>query len=174
MTIKSLLPLAFFMLLLLVFLISLDRNPKTVPSALINQAAPQQVMPELLSAQPFSPKDMLGQRWLMNVWSSWCQACKQEHDDLVTLSSMTDVDIIGYNYKDKTELASKWLSQRDNPYLKTIEDTTGQFGLDWGIYGVPETFLIDEFGIIRGKHIGPIDQTVINTVILPFIRKEAE
>lgn len=169
MSLKAIAPLSLFAALCALFLLTLDRNTRLVPSPLIGQPAPQAVLIGLTDGASFSPRQMQGKRWIMNVWASWCLACRQEHDILLALAKHPDIQLIGYNYKDTANQAMAWLNQWGNPYTTVVQDTKGQAGLDWGIYGVPETYLIDEANLIRYKHTGPIDQHALATIILPFI-----
>lgn len=164
------LPLLLFITIAAILALNLDEPNREIPSALIGQKAPNQVNPTLLSQQAFSSQQMLGKPWLLNVWASWCLSCQQEHKYLLQLASKIDTHIIGLNYKDKPEHAQTWLNKRGNPYSRIIKDTAGEQGIDWGIYAVPETFLIDAEGIIRYKHIGPLDETTLESIILPFLQ----
>jgi len=169
MILKALAPLSIFAALCALFLLTLDRDTRLVPSPLINQPAPQTVLTRLNDDIVFSPEEMLGKRWIMNVWASWCVACRQEHDLLLMLSGQSNIPLIGYNYKDTPNQAINWLNQLGNPYTLVVQDTQGQAGLDWGIYGVPETYLIDETNHVRYKHTGPLNQQALATIILPFV-----
>ena len=114
---------------------------------------------------------MRGQVWLLNVWASWCVACREEHDLLMTISQQKIVPMIGLDYKDKVADAELWLKERGNPYALSISDSQGQVGIDYGVYGVPETFVIDRNGVIRYKQIGPLTPQIFQDKILPLIRK---
>lgn len=170
MKLKSLTPLLLFTCLTAILAFSLEKADRTIPSALIGQKVPAQLSPQLLSEQYFSSTQLLGKPWVLHVWASWCQSCRQEHQQLLHLASYPNMEIIGLNYKDTTEAAEDWLDEQGNPYSKIIEDTDGAQGIDWGIYAVPEIFLIDKEGIIRHKHTGPIDQAIIENSILPFFK----
>jgi len=169
MKIKAFIPIAIFLGLFILLIINLDRDTRYVPSPLIDKPAPTQSLPELNNNTQFSPESMKEKRWVLNVWASWCVACRQEHNVLLDLAKNTPVNLIGYNYKDTADMASAWLTQLGDPYDKVIQDIDGQVALDWGIYGVPETYLIDEFGIIRYKHIGPLDKQAIDSIVIPFL-----
>lgn len=171
MSLKALAPLALFAALCVLFLFTIDRNTRLVPSPLIDQPAPQTMLTNLTDGALFSPQQMQGKRWIMNVWASWCVACRQEHDILLALAGQPDIQLIGYNYKDNAIQATAWLNQLGDPYTIVVQDTQGQAGLDWGIYGVPETYLIDETNIVRYKHTGPLNQHALATIILPFINR---
>jgi cytochrome c biogenesis protein CcmG/thiol:disulfide interchange protein DsbE len=169
MKLKALFPLLIFMALVALFMMSLGKDTRLVPSALIGKPAPGFQLAELNSEQTISPEKLVGQRWLLNVWASWCAACKQEHPYLNQLAATTDYLLVGLNYKDSDAAAKTWLDERGDPYQLIAVDDKGSAGLDWGVYGVPETFLIDENGIIQYKHIGPLNMKVINELVLPFL-----
>jgi cytochrome c biogenesis protein CcmG/thiol:disulfide interchange protein DsbE len=165
-----LLPLAAFLVLAVFLLRGLWLNPREVPSPFIDKPAPMFSLPQL--AQPeasFSPADMKGQVWLLNVWASWCVACRQEHPLLVELARQKAVPIIGLNYKDKPDAAKGWLAQLGNPYDLSVKDSDGRIGIEYGVYGVPETFVIDKNGVIRFKQIGPITEEVWRKTLLPML-----
>lgn len=170
---KFLLPLAAFVALLAVFAVGLTLNPRELPSPLVDKAAPAFNAPLLHDPdQRFSPSEMAGKVWLLNVWASWCVACREEHPVLVAYSR-TDaaVPIIGLNYKDKRNDGQLWLARHGNPYLLSVFDPDGRIGLDYGVYGVPETYLIDKAGYIRHKHNGPVTTAVLENTLLPLIRE---
>jgi cytochrome c biogenesis protein CcmG/thiol:disulfide interchange protein DsbE len=167
-----LIPLAIFLLLALFLLRGLWLNPREVPSPLIGKPAPLFERPKLHASDvPFNSRDMLGQVWIFNVWASWCTPCRQEHPLWNQLAAQKVVPIIGMNYKDKPEAAKKWLVELGDPYLMNVTDTDGRLGIDFGVYGVPETFVIDKQGVIRHKHIGPIDAAALEKKILPLVRE---
>ena len=169
---RYLLPLLVFVLLAGFLAVGLKRDPREVPSPLIDKPAPAFSLPQLDAPdQQVSPKDLLGQVWLLNVWASWCVACRQEHPLLVDVSKSGQVKLYGLNYKDKREDALGWLQQFGNPYLKSMSDTEGLVGIDYGVYGVPETFVIDKQGVIRFKQIGPVTPEVLRDEIIPLVRK---
>ena len=169
---RFLIPLALFVVLAGFLLRGLFLNPREVPSPLINKPAPQFSLAQLAQPeQPFAPKDMQGQVWLLNVWASWCVACRQEHPLLVELAKRKAVPIIGLNYKDKPDAATGWLAQFGNPYDLSVKDIDGRVGIDYGVYGVPETFLIDKSGVIRFKQIGPITEEVWTKKMQPLIEE---
>ena len=142
-----------------------------VPSPLVGKEAPTFELPILhLDSASFGPEQLRGKAWLLNVWASWCVACHDEHPILVDLANR-GVMIIGLNYKDKSEDATKWLLDYGNPYLLTAVDQVGEVAIDWGVYGVPETFLIDSAGVIRFKHIGPLTPNVVEEELLPLLRE---
>ena len=166
---RFVLPLAIFLLLVGFLAAGLKLNPREVPSPLVGKAAPAFELPVL--AQPdkrFAPADMRGKVWLLNVWASWCEACRDEHPLLVDLARRGVIPIVGLNYKDKEDEAQRWLKQFGNPYQLSVVDPQGRIGIDYGVYGVPETYLIDGEGVIRYKHIGPVTRAVLEQKILPL------
>lgn len=170
MKVKFLLPLLLFIVLAIFLAIGLNRDPQEVPSPLINKPAPAFEIPQLSEAnQSFSPASMKGQVWILNVWASWCAACREEHPVLVELGKSKIAPIIGLDYKDKREDALAMLAMQGNPYLLSAFDANGRVGIDYGVYGVPETYVIDKEGMIRFKHIGPITMNILNQKIYPLI-----
>jgi cytochrome c biogenesis protein CcmG/thiol:disulfide interchange protein DsbE len=169
---RFLIPLALFVVLAGFLLRGLFLNPREVPSPLINKPAPQFSLAQLAQPdQSFGPHDMKGQVWLLNVWASWCVACRQEHPLLVELAKRKAVPIIGLNYKDKPDAAMGWLAQLGDPYDFSVKDLDGRVGIDYGVYGVPETFLIDKAGVIRFKQIGPVTEEVWTKKMRPLIEE---
>jgi cytochrome c biogenesis protein CcmG/thiol:disulfide interchange protein DsbE len=169
---KTLIPLAIFIVLVVFLAIGLTRDPREIPSPLIGKPAPQFTAPLLHTpGQQFSAKDMLGQVWLLNTWASWCVACRQEHPILVAFAKTKTLPVVGLDYKDKDEEGLKWLARYGNPYDLSITDRDGRIGIDFGVYGVPETFLIDKAGVIRYKQIGPVTEEALRDKILPLIRE---
>jgi len=144
---------------LLVFLgIGLTRNPRELPSPLIGKPVPQFSVQQLdAPGASVSPRDLLGRVWVLNVWASWCEACRIEHPDLMALSRSLDAPLVGLNYKDGRDDALRWLQRFGNPYRQSAFDPDGRVGIEFGVYGVPETFVIDKQGIIRMKHLGPLN-----------------
>lgn len=141
-----------------------------VPSPLVGKTAPSFELPLLhLESASLTPEQLNGAPWLLNVWASWCVACRDEHELLLQLANQ-GVVIIGLNYKDDPGQARRWLRDLGNPYLVTAVDQAGGAAIDWGVYGVPETFLIDPSGVIQFKHIGPLSADVINDKILPMLQ----
>lgn len=161
-------PFIGFVLLVMLFSIGLMLNPRDVPSPLINQPAPSLAGHLLGSSQPFHHEDYLNQAWLLNVWASWCTGCFVEHPEFIRLKKdYPNVVLIGLNYKDTTEQAQAWLSQYGNPYDAVVEDNSGRLGLDWGILGVPETFLIDAQGRVRAKWTGALTEARMAQEVIP-------
>ncbi|QWE20259.1 DsbE family thiol:disulfide interchange protein [Polynucleobacter sp. AP-Kolm-20A-A1] len=167
---KFLIPLLLFVVLVVFLAIGLNRDPHEVPSPLINKAAPAFEVPQLAEAnKTFSPASMKGQVWILNVWASWCVACREEHPVLVELAKAQVAPVIGLDYKDKREDALAMLAKQGNPYLLSAFDANGRVGIDYGVYGVPETYVIDKAGIIRFKHIGPLTLEILNQKIFPLV-----
>ena len=169
---RYLVPLGIFLVLVVFLGVGLGLNPRQVPSPLIDRPAPAFVLPQLHAPdKPIGPEAMRGQVWLLNVWASWCVSCRQEHPVLVDLAKSGEVPIYGLNYKDQREEALRWLVQWGDPYKLSIMDAKGATGIDYGVYGVPETFVIDKAGIIRYKQIGPLTPAILRDKILPLVRK---
>lgn len=165
-------PLGIFLVLVVFLAIGLTRDPHEVPSPLINKAAPAFTTTRLQAAdQSFSAKDMLGQVWLLNTWASWCVACRQEHPVLMEFAKTKTLPIVGLDYKDKETDGLKWLARFGNPYDITVTDKDGRIGIDYGVYGVPESFLIDKAGVIRYKQIGPVTEEALRDKIIPLVRE---
>jgi len=152
---RRFMPLIIFTVLVIFLAVGLTLNPREVPSPLIGKPAPEFELPLLLKEGSFSNKDLIGHVTLINVWASWCFACRQEHEVVKHLSRQ-GVRIIGLNYKDEASDAKQWLAKLGNPYQAIAADRDGRIAIDWGVYGAPETFLIDRQGIIRHKVIGPL------------------
>ena len=161
-----------FLCLAALLAVGLNLNPREVPSPLVGKAAPDFSLPQLQNPEAAAgPADMRGQVWLLNVWASWCVSCRAEHNVLVRLAENHGAKIVGLNYKDKAEDAKQWLQERGDPYVFSAWDSLGKAGLDWGVYGVPETFVIDAEGVIRHKHIGPLEDADVRRDILPVLKK---
>lgn len=169
---RFLLPLGIFIVLVGFLAVGLRLNPREVPSPLINKPAPPFTLPVLTDPQrTFSQKDMLGKVWLLNVWASWCVSCREEHPLLVEFSKRNIVPIYGLNYKDERKDALAWLARLGNPYTTSIMDRDGRIGIDYGVYGVPETYVIDKQGVIRYKQIGPVTPEILDAKIVPLVKK---
>jgi cytochrome c biogenesis protein CcmG/thiol:disulfide interchange protein DsbE len=165
-------PLGIFIVLVVFLGIGLNLNPREVPSPKIDKPAPAFQVPQLHEAdKTISQQDMLGKVWLLNVWASWCVSCRAEHPVLVELSKRNVVPIVGLNYKDGRDEGKQWLQQFGDPYVMSAFDADGRVGIDYGVYGVPETFVIDKTGTIRYKHIGPLTQEAVQTKVLPLIQE---
>jgi cytochrome c biogenesis protein CcmG/thiol:disulfide interchange protein DsbE len=169
---KFLVPLLVFFALVGFLAVGLNRDPHEVPSPLIDKPAPAFKVAQLAAPEAvFSPEDVKGQVWILNVWASWCVSCREEHPLLVDLARSRVVPLIGLDYKDKREEALALLRVQGNPYQLSAFDAAGQVGIDYGVYGVPETYVIDKSGIIRYKQIGPLTREVLDKTILPLIEK---
>jgi cytochrome c biogenesis protein CcmG/thiol:disulfide interchange protein DsbE len=166
------LPLAVFAVIVAFLFVGLYRDPREVPSPLIGKPAPAFSLTELHKPdQRLTTADMRGQVWLLNVWASWCVSCREEHPLLVALAKANVVPVIGLAYKDNPADGIKWLAANGDPYRTSIVDRDGRVGIDFGVYGVPETFVIDKAGIIRYKQIGPLTSDALDGTILPLVRK---
>lgn len=166
----TLIPFLAFVVLVAFLAVGLKRDPREVPSPLINKPAPLFSLPQLHNAaQKFSPEQMKGQVWLLNVWASWCVSCREEHPVLLEIARSKAVPLVGLDYKDKAEDGRGWLDNYGNPYNLSAQDLDGRVGINYGVYGVPETYLIDRQGVIRYKQIGPITREVWTGVLLPKI-----
>jgi cytochrome c biogenesis protein CcmG/thiol:disulfide interchange protein DsbE len=167
---RYLLPLVIFLVLAGFLAVGLNKDPREVPSPLIDKPAPAFTLPRLdAPEQMLSTQDLRGQVWLLNVWASWCVACRQEHPLLVELARSGTVKVYGLNYKDKREDALGLLRKSGDPYVTSLSDTEGLVGIDFGVYGVPETFVIDKQGVIRFKQIGPITREALRDTLLPLV-----
>ncbi|MDD5028976.1 MAG: DsbE family thiol:disulfide interchange protein [Rhodoferax sp.] len=169
---KAYIPLAIFAVLVVFLAIGLTLKPHEIPSPLINKPAPDFSAPMLDNpALSLTKKDLLGKVWLLNTWASWCVACREEHPLLVELAKTKPFPIIGLDYKDKDADGLKWLARYGNPYDVAIADHDAKIGINFGVYGVPESFLIDKAGIIRYKQIGPFTEEAIRDKLMPLVRE---
>jgi cytochrome c biogenesis protein CcmG/thiol:disulfide interchange protein DsbE len=169
---RFLIPLAIFFTLVGFLYAGLRLDPREVPSPLIDKPAPEFALPQLdAPAQTIRRADMLGKVWMLNVWASWCEACRDEHPYLVEFAKLKALPIYGLDYKDQREPAQQWLAERGNPYDASLFDAKGRVGIDFGVYGVPETFIIDKQGVIRFKQIGPLTPDVLSGKVLPLLRR---
>lgn len=169
---KFLLPLAVFCVLLVFLAVGLKLDPREVPSPLVNKPAPIFQLSQLEQADlKFSPADLKGKVWLLNVWASWCVSCRQEHPVLMAFARTGMIPVIGLDYKDQRKDALAVLRRSGNPYDLTAFDSDGRVGIDYGVYGVPESYLIDKAGVIRYKHIGPISEEDMQNKIIPLINE---
>ena len=168
---RYLLPLLGFIVLAVFLGIGLKLNPREIPSPLINKPAPEFSVPTLFDAEEFiTNQQFKGQVWLLNVFASWCVACRQEHPLLNELAKQNLLTLVGLNYKDQREDALQWLGELGNPYNIIAYDLKGNVGIDYGVYGVPESFLIDKQGLIRFKQIGPFTTESIKNQLLPLVK----
>ena len=169
---KYIIPLIIFVSLGLLLAYGLKLDPRRIPSPLIGKPLPAFSLTTVADpARKVSRDDLHGRVYLLSVWASWCVACREEHPLLNELTSRKAVTIIGLNYKDQREDALRWLGALGNPYEVSLSDQDGRLGIDLGVYGVPETFLIDKQGVIRYKQIGPMTPEAFETTILPLVRK---
>lgn len=152
----------------------LGLNPQEVPSPLIGKQAPPFELPLLQQGEKtFAAKEMLGKVWILNVWASWCEPCLQEHPVITTLAKTLPAPVVGLNYKDARENALPWLKRHGDPFFLSVFDSSGRIGIDYGVYGVPETYVIDKKGVIRYKRIGPVTQEIAAQKIVPLVRELA-
>lgn len=169
---KFLIPLGIFLGLVAFLAVGLKLDPKEVPSPLIDKPAPPFQLTQLDKPEKtIAREDLLGKVWVLSVWASWCVACQAEHPLLMALSRKKLVPIYGLNYKDDRMDGMKWLARYGDPYDASLFDSDGRVGIDWGVYGVPETFVVDRQGVIRFKQIGPLTPEVIRDQIEPLVRK---
>lgn len=169
---KLWLPFGIFVLMALLLGIGLKLDPREVPSPLIGKAMPAFELPRLRDAQvSVSDADLRGKISVLNVWGTWCAGCREEHDVLLRLARTGQAPIIGLNWKDDRRLARKWLRDLGNPYVVTAFDADGRVAIDWGVYGAPETFVMDAEGIVRYKHIGVLTDKIVANEILPLIER---
>ncbi len=165
-------PLIAFVFLAWLLLRGLSLNPREVPSPFIGKPAPAFSQPQLHELQKtFAPADLAGRVWVLNVFASWCGPCRAEHPLVQRLAQTQLAPVVGLNYKDPPDNARQWLQQLGNPYSVIAVDIEGRTGIDWGVYGVPETFVIDKAGIIRFKHVGPLSPEVLDGKLLPLLRQ---
>lgn len=170
---KFTLPLIVFVALVALLAVGLNLNPREIPSPLIGKPAPDFKVPQLADPNAsFSPREMQGKVWLLNVWASWCVSCREEHPVIVEYAKKGVLPpVVGLNYKDKRDDGLRWLARFGDPYLLSVFDADGRVGIDYGVYGVPETYLIDKAGVIRFKQIGPITPEVMEKKILPLVKE---
>jgi len=169
---KFLVPLGIFLGLVLFLGAGLKLDPREVPSPLIGKPAPAFALTRMDNPeQTIRREDMLGKVWMLNVWASWCVACREEHPLVVEFSRLKLLPIYGLNYKDTRVEGMKWVSRFGNPYDASLFDQDGRVGIDFGVYGVPETFIMDRQGVIRYKHIGPLTPDVLRSTIEPLVRQ---
>jgi cytochrome c biogenesis protein CcmG/thiol:disulfide interchange protein DsbE len=170
-SLKFIIPLALFGVLVFFLWRGLSLNPREVPSPLVGKPAPAFALPTLGDGTTLKREDLLGKVWVLNVWASWCAPCREEHPLVIAFAKRSGVPVYGLNYKDKPVAATQWLQQLGNPYAATLVDADGKAGIDWGVYGVPETFVIDKTGVIRYKHIGPLTEEAVRTRLEPLVKE---
>ena len=167
---RYLVPLGIFLVLVAFLYRGLSLDPKLVPSPLVGKPMPSFTLTRLEDPNAtISDTDLKGKVSLLNIWATWCVSCRAEHEVLLLLAKTDKVDIYGLNYKDERDMAKQWLAQLGDPYVANAFDADGRVGIDWGVYGAPETFITDRNGIIRHKHIGPLTIDALNNEILPLI-----
>jgi len=170
---RYLLPLGLFLALSCTLALGLKRgDPQEPPSPLVGKPAPAFTLTQLEDpGKQFSPANLKGQVWLLNVWASWCVSCRKEHPLLLDFAKQGVLPIVGFNYQDQREAGRQWLTEHGNPYQLTAFDADGRVGMDLGVIGVPETFLIDKQGRIRHKVTGPITPEILKGTLLPLIKE---
>lgn len=184
---KVLIPLVVFIALIVFLAVGLKRDPREIPSPLIGKTAPEFSLFTLEGDSKFSPADMQGKVWMLNVWATWCVACREEHPVLVAFSEKNQIPIVGLSYKEiqpqdpaykatfdeKLKLARErsqiWLKRHGNPYVTTVMDLDGRVGINYGVYGVPETYIVDKTGVIRYKCVGAVTPELLAEKILPLV-----
>jgi cytochrome c biogenesis protein CcmG/thiol:disulfide interchange protein DsbE len=171
-SLRLLIPLAVFVVIVGFLWAGLGRDPREVPSPLIGKAAPAFELVQLQQpGKKLGTADMKGQVWLLNVWASWCVSCRVEHPLLVELAKANVVPVIGLNYKDQREDALPWLKRNGDPFKYSLSDANGRIAMDYGVYGVPETYVIDQKGVIRYKHVGPLTPEVVQKKVAPLVQE---
>ena len=166
------LPLGVFVVMLGFLALGLTLKPRELPSPLLGKPAPSFALPTLNApATSLSTRDLRGQVWVLNVWASWCVACRDEHATMVEMAKLKLVPIYGLNYKDQRADALGWLARFGDPYVASLSDTDGLVGIDYGVYGVPETFVIDKAGVIRRKFVGPVTAQTVRDEIVPLVAR---
>lgn len=169
---KTLIPLAIFLLIMAFLWKGLSLDPKKVPSPFIDKPAPLVSLPSLFEpTKQVNTAELKGQVWMLNVWASWCVSCRAEHEVVTRFAKTGLLPIYGLNYKDEEADAKQWLGALGNPYVASLVDRAGNAGIDWGVYGVPETFVIDKQGIVRHKEIGPVTEESLKDTIIPLVKR---
>jgi cytochrome c biogenesis protein CcmG, thiol:disulfide interchange protein DsbE len=169
---RFLIPLALFVVLAGLLAVGLKLDPREVPSPLIGKPAPPFALTRLDDAgRTIRRDDLIGKVWMLNVWASWCAACRDEHPLLVEFAKAKRLPIYGLNYKDTRKDGELWLARLGNPYDASLFDQDGRVGIDWGVYGVPETFIVDRAGVIRFKHIGALTPDIMRTRVEPLLKQ---
>jgi cytochrome c biogenesis protein CcmG, thiol:disulfide interchange protein DsbE len=169
---RFLIPFGLFIVVVGFLAIGLTLNPRELPSPLVGKAAPEFSLPQLHDpGKVISSNELKGKVWLLNFWASWCGGCKEEHPVLIRIAQSGEVPIYGMDYKDQRSEALAWLREWGNPYSVVAVDEPGRVGINYGVYGVPETYVIDKAGVIRYKQIGPIREDILEKKILPLVRE---
>jgi cytochrome c biogenesis protein CcmG, thiol:disulfide interchange protein DsbE len=170
---RYIVPVGLFAALLGFFYFGLGRDKETLPSPLIGKPAPAFELPRVDDpAQTVSTQDFAGRTYVLNIWGTWCPGCRQEHDVLLEIARRNAAPIIGLDWKDDLQLAQQWLRELGNPYVVTAFDAEGRVAIDWGAYGAPETFLVDENGVVVHKHVGPLSIEAWERDFMPKIAKQ--
>ena len=167
---RLVLPLAVLLLLAALLARGLQLDPRHLPSVKVDKPAPAFTVATLAMGTPFSPAAMRGQVWVMNVFASWCAACVVEHPRLLQLAAARKIALVGLAYKDRPEDTQRWLRENGDPFSQVALDLDGRVGIDYGVYGVPETYVIDKAGMVRLKLTGPVTTEVIEKTLLPLIK----
>jgi cytochrome c biogenesis protein CcmG, thiol:disulfide interchange protein DsbE len=169
---RFLIPFGLFIVVVGFLAVGLTLNPRELPSPLVGKSAPEFSLPQLHDpGKVISSNDLKGKVWLLNFWASWCGGCKEEHPVLIRIAQSGEVPIYGMDYKDQRSEALAWLKEWGNPYPVVAVDESGRVGINYGVYGVPETYVIDKAGVIRYKQIGPIREDILEKKILPLVRE---
>lgn len=169
---RFVIPVAIFTAIAWFLMKGLDRNPREIPSPLIGKPAPMFSLPITHDlSRAWTPEAMRGQIWLLNVWGSWCAACQVEHPVFNDLAKSGELPIVGIAWKDMPDNSIAWLRKLGNPYMVVVSDIKGGVAIDYGVYGAPETFLIDQHGVIRFKQVGPVTRDVLQNKVLPMVRQ---
>ncbi|NEV62947.1 DsbE family thiol:disulfide interchange protein [Thiorhodococcus minor] len=170
---RALIPLGIFLALAALLFYGLQLDPRKIPSPLVDKPAPDFTLESLKDPSQTLTKDvLLGKVSLVNVWASWCPSCRQEHGELMRIARRNpSIQVVGFNWKDTRPEALQMLTQFGDPYAVSIYDPNNHSGIDWGVYGAPETFIVDAEGIIRHKHVGPIDAQVWEQEIRPIVEQ---
>jgi cytochrome c biogenesis protein CcmG, thiol:disulfide interchange protein DsbE len=168
---RFLLPLGIFIVLVGFLAVGLRLKPREIPSPFIGKPAPAFRVAQLHAPdRTIGPEDLRGEVWLLNIWASWCVSCREEHPVLVELAKSKLVTMVGLDYKDERGNALSWLARNGDPYLLSAYDGDGRVGMDFGVYGVPETFIVDKTGIVRYKQIGPLTEAIVKEKIIPLVK----
>jgi cytochrome c biogenesis protein CcmG/thiol:disulfide interchange protein DsbE len=171
---RYLIPVGLLAALVAFFFVGLGRDKETLPSPLLGKPAPAFSLPRVDDpTQTVSTRDFAGQPYVLNVWATWCVGCRQEHDALLAIAARGEVPIVGLNWKDERDLAQQWLRELGNPYVVTAFDQEGRVAIDWGVYGAPETFLIDATGNVIHKHVAPLTVEIWEREFLPLLKQQA-
>jgi len=167
--------LVAFVIMIGIFALGLDRDPSKLPSPLIDKPAPEYELPRVRDPMSTTGSaDYEGQLVLVNIWATWCVGCRQEHEFLVDLAARQEIPVYGIDWRDQRDEALKWLERLGDPYVASAYDEDGRVGIDWGVYGAPETFLVSTSGSVLYKHIGPLDEAIWQREFVPRITAQSE